>query len=298
MQLQTHGTRKYPTSALLMSSAGLGWSTMGAELRSHGVAETPMVIPQHLELTLAVIGNAGGLVRRTGAGQCQVARPTTGTIWMTPVHVTDNEVAIGAPLPKMLHLYMPATLFGRLRDDFDLPGDVAGSVRYAAGVRDEVINQAGLSILAAMSRETAGGRMFVETAALMLAARLVHKYCDSGSCRRVAPAPRRLDHARLRRALDYIAAHLADEITLADLARVAALSPFHFARTFTLAIGVPPSRYVSRLRLQKAMAELAAGKLSLAAIALNARFASQASFTRAFRRATGATPGAYRRQRN
>ncbi|MFZ1094164.1 MAG: helix-turn-helix domain-containing protein [Xanthobacteraceae bacterium] len=44
------------------------------------------------------------------------------------------------------------------------------------------------------------------------------------------------------------------------------------------------------------MAEIAAAKLPLAQIALNACFSSQASFTRAFRRATGLTPGKYRRR--
>jgi AraC family transcriptional regulator len=40
MELQTYGVRKYPpTSALLASSAGLGWSTISVELRSHGVSE-------------------------------------------------------------------------------------------------------------------------------------------------------------------------------------------------------------------------------------------------------------------
>jgi methylphosphotriester-DNA--protein-cysteine methyltransferase len=49
MELQTHGARKYPTSELLRSSVGLGWSTISAELRAHGVSESPVVVPQHVE---------------------------------------------------------------------------------------------------------------------------------------------------------------------------------------------------------------------------------------------------------
>src|SRR5262249_39342432 len=105
------------------------------------------------------------------------------------------------------------------------------------------------------------------------------------------------DHARLRRALDHISANLDEEITVAQLAHVAGVSVFHFARTFTRAMGVSPSRYVSRMRLERAMAEIAAGKLSLVEIAFNAGFSSQASFTRAFYRVTGLTPGAYRMDR-
>ena len=67
MELQTYGVRKYPpTSALLASSAGLGWSTISVELRSHRVSEAPAIVPQHAEICLVVAGNKDGLVRRTG----------------------------------------------------------------------------------------------------------------------------------------------------------------------------------------------------------------------------------------
>jgi transcriptional regulator GlxA family with amidase domain len=118
----------------------------------------------------------------------------------------------------------------------------------------------------------------------------------SGTLRTVA-ASRRLEHARLRRVLEYISAHLPDEVTVADLARVACLSTSHFAHTFRLTVGVSPHRCISRMRLEKAMTEVAAGTLPLAQVALNAGFSSQASFTRAFHRATGVTPGNYRRHR-
>jgi AraC family transcriptional regulator len=97
--------------------------------------------------------------------------------------------------------------------------------------------------------------------------------------------------------LDYIAANIKEDIKLGDLAAVVGYSPFHFARKFTLAMGVSPHRYISQIRIQNAMAELRAGILPIAEIALNAQFASQASFTRAFHRATGLAPMEYRRRR-
>jgi AraC family transcriptional regulator len=286
MELQTHGVRKYPpTSALLASSAGLGWSTMTAELRSHGVIDAPAIVPQHVEIFLVVAGNKDGLVRRAGAGFYQEAMPKTGAIVIT------------APIPQTMHLYLPTTLFDRLKDDFNLPVAPAHSIRHAFGIGDDVIEQVGRSILSELTVETAAGRMYVETASLMLAARLIHKYCDCGSSALTALDAHPLDHVRLRRVLDYISTNVDEDITLADLARVGGQSPFHFARKFTLAMGVSPKRYVSRMRLDRAMAELAAGRLPLAQIALNAGFSSQASFTRAFRRATGMTPQEYRRRR-
>jgi AraC family transcriptional regulator len=296
MELLTHGARKYSTSALLCSSAGLGWPTISAELRYHGVSETPVIVPQSLELILAVVGNDEGLVIRTGAGQRKEARPSTGVFCLTPAGV-DNQITIKAPVPKALHLYLPTSQFRKLADDFNLPGAPAHSIRYVAGVQDAVIYQIGLAIVSAMTNETAAGRMFVETASATLAARLLQNYYDGRPCKSLE-TNHRTDHARLRRAVDYISANLDEEITLAQLAEVAGLSVFHFARTFTRAMGVSPGRYVSRMRLETAMAEIAAGKLSLAEIALKAGFSSQASFTTAFHRVAGLTPGEYRTRRN
>jgi AraC family transcriptional regulator len=295
MELQTHGARKYPTSALLRSSAGLGWSTISAELRAHGASETPVVVPQHVEVCHAIAGNNNGLIRRSGAGQRQEFIPTTGAICLAPIGVGDNTTTITAPIPKTMHLYLPATLFRRLSDDFNLSGAPAHSIRYVAGIQDEVIDQIVLSILSEMTNETAAGRMYVETASLMLAARIIHGYCDSGSCTLTAPGAHRLDHMRLPRVLAYIEEHLAEDITVSDLANVACLSIFHFTRAFAGTVGVPPHRYLSRRPLESATAMIATGRASLSEIALDCQFSSQSSFTRAFRRATGMTPAEYRR---
>ncbi|HTB88409.1 MAG TPA: AraC family transcriptional regulator [Steroidobacteraceae bacterium] len=297
MELRRSGVRKYPpTSALLASSAGLGWSTISAELRSHGVAEAPAIVPQHVEICLVVAGNKDSLVRRTGAGFCQEATPKTGAIWLSPAGV-GKEIAITAPIPQTLHLYLPTTLFDRLKDDFNLPAAPANSIRHAVGIGDDVIDQIGRSILSELTVETAASRVYVEAASLTLAARLLHKHCDSGACAPTESAVHSLDHIRLRRVLDYIAANIKDDITLVNLAGIAGYSPFHFARKFTLAMGVSPHRYISRIRLENAMAQLAARKLPLAQVALNAQFSSQASFTRAFHRAVGVTPKQYQRRR-
>jgi AraC family transcriptional regulator len=297
MQLQTHGVRKYPpTSALLASSAGLGWSTISVELRSHGVSEAPAIVPQHVEICLVVAGNKDGLVRRTGAGFYQEEMPKTGAIWLSPAGV-GKGIVITAPIPQTMHLYLSAALFDRLKDDFNLPVAPAHSIRLAVGIGDDVIDQIGLSILSELTVQTAASRVYVEAASLTLAARLLQKYCDSGACAPAESPAHSLDRIRLRRVLDYIAANIKDDITLVNLARIAGYSPFHFARKFTLAMGISPHRYISRMRLENAMAELAAGKLPLAEIALNAQFSSQASFTRAFHRAAGMTPKEYRRRR-
>ena len=82
MELQTLG-RKFPRpSRLLASSAGLGWSTMSAELRAHGAIEAPAIIPQHVEIGLVVYGNKDAMVRRTGSGFCSVLRRASAVLIM------------------------------------------------------------------------------------------------------------------------------------------------------------------------------------------------------------------------
>jgi AraC family transcriptional regulator len=295
--IQRQGVRKYPSaSVLLASSAELGWSTISAELWSHSVSGPQWIVPQYVEICLVIAGTNDGLVRRSGVGFHQEATPKTGAIWLSPIGI-GKEIAVTAPIPQTMHLYLATALFDRLKDDFNLPAATAHSIRHAAGINDDVIDQIGRSILPELAVETAAGRIYVETASLMLAARLIHKYCDSGSSAHVMLDEYPLDSVRLHRVLDYVSANIDRDITLTDLARVAGLSLFHFARKFTLAMGLSPKRYISRIRLDRAMAELAAGKLPLAQIALNAGFSSQATFTRAFGRATSMTPLEYRRRR-
>jgi AraC family transcriptional regulator len=295
MPVEPHG--KYATSTLLASSAGLGWSTLFAELRSHRASEIAIIARKHLEIGLAVTGNEKSLIRRTGAGQRQETFALTGTTWLSPPEVSENVLSISAPIPKVMHVYLPTTLFARLREDFNLPTAPTQSIRYVAGIRDSVMNSILLSILSEMTTKTSVGRMYVETASLMLAAHLMSRYSDSEVYKTAITVSSKADETRIRHVLDFISDRVADQITLAVLADVAGLSTFHFARMFKNALGVSPHRYVSRLRLENAMTEIAAGKLSLAQIALNAGFSSQASFTRAFFRATGVTPGEYRHKR-
>ena len=76
--------------------------------------------------------------------------PKTGAIWLSPAGI-GKEIAITAPIPQTMHLYLPTALFDRLKDDFNLPVAPAHSIRYAAGISDEVIDQIGRSILSELT---------------------------------------------------------------------------------------------------------------------------------------------------
>ena len=89
---------------------------------------------------------------------------------------------------------------------------------------------------------------------------------------------------RVNRVLDHIREHLADELTLVDLASVAAFSPFHFHRVFTAITGETLFGFIQRVRLERAAVALSSHRdRSVLAVALDHGFSSAAAFARAFR---------------
>jgi AraC family transcriptional regulator len=100
---------------------------------------------------------------------------------------------------------------------------------------------------------------------------------------------------RLRAVVDYIEEHLDASPTLGQLAAVARLSHYHFARQFKAATGLAPHQYVIMTRIERAKHLLQAGTaLSLAEVAANAGFSDQSQFSRHFKRLVGVTPGQFR----
>ena len=101
---------------------------------------------------------------------------------------------------------------------------------------------------------------------------------------------------RVNAVIDYIEAHLGDELTIEQLAEVAHFSPYHFHRIFSSMTGETLGGFVSRLRLEHAANRLVSqpGR-SVTDIALECGFANPSSFGRAFREHYGMTPTAWRR---
>jgi AraC family transcriptional regulator len=92
---------------------------------------------------------------------------------------------------------------------------------------------------------------------------------------------------------EHIRTNLAADIEVAQLAGLVRLSPHYFSQIFRQAVGVPPYRYILQERIREAQRLLAAGGMTLAELALHLGFSDQSHFSRAFRKVTGMTPGAY-----
>lgn len=104
-------------------------------------------------------------------------------------------------------------------------------------------------------------------------------------------------HANVRFApvLDYLRAHLADRVTLDDVARAADLSPSHFLRQFQRQHHATPQQMLMAMRLSEAKRQLTQG-IAPAAVAAASGLTDQAHLTRSFAQRYGVTPARYQRQ--
>jgi AraC family transcriptional regulator len=93
----------------------------------------------------------------------------------------------------------------------------------------------------------------------------------------------------------HIEDHLAEQIPLTTLARLVRLSPYHFSRAFKQSFGMPPHRYHTHRRIERAKLLLEGYALSVTDIGLSLGFNEASSFTTTFRKMTGFTPSRYHR---
>src|SRR5271163_2216525 len=111
------------------------------------------------------------------------------------------------------------------------------------------------------------------------------------------PKTGKLSRWRLKRAIDYVEAHLDNPVSLADIASSAGLTRMHFAAQFRAATGLRPHEYLLRRRIERAQEMLAATCMPVVDIALSVGFQTQSHFTSVFKRYAGQPPRAWRESR-
>jgi AraC family transcriptional regulator len=162
--------------------------------------------------------------------------------------------------------------------------DLAPSIH----IRDAQVERIGWMMQAEDHDAYPGGRIFTDSLASALAARLL-----SLQSRREALAVkpgRALPAWRLRNVIEYIEAHLDEDLTLAELATVAGFSLSHFKPLFKQAVGLPVHRFVLERRVERARIRLIEGGRSLTEVALEAGFAHPSHMARCMRRVLGLSP--------
>jgi AraC family transcriptional regulator len=155
------------------------------------------------------------------------------------------------------------------------------------GINDSQVAHLMLVLREEMHGGNPAGQAYVDMVARALVLRLLRAHAGLAP-----PRLRRGGLARslLHRVLEYIDAHVDQNLGLQTLAALSGLSEDHFARAFRAATGVPPYRYLLQRRLARARQLLESSNLTIVEIAQELGFSDQSHLTKLFRRETGMTP--------
>jgi AraC family transcriptional regulator len=163
------------------------------------------------------------------------------------------------------------------------------------GTRDPQIEQIGYLFLAESESKGLGERIYVDSLGVALSVHLLRRYSTLHGY--LAAHDDALPPFKLHRAIEYINEHLAENITLPQIAGVLNMSLFHFARGFKRSTGKTPHQYLMECRIERAKLLLRETDLPITEIAYQTGCATQSHFSVLFHHATSTTPRTYRQRR-
>jgi len=201
-----------------------------------------------------------------------------------PGEVHDGQAALPEGWAYRMFYLDPAALAAAC----DTP-EHSTSFQFRTAVLDDPLLAARIVLAHRVALAPTTTRLAKQTLVLELIAAWLQRHAiDRPALRTAAAAPKAVALAR-----DYIASRYEEDISLDDLSRAAALSPFHLIRVFEKQNGLTPHAFLIQTRLAAAK-QLLEGTNRVADIAAQTGFADQAHLTRLFKLRYGLTPAAFR----
>jgi AraC family transcriptional regulator len=241
---------------------------------------------EHVVLISLTDGCKGELITSSGIGVR--GTQTRGNVCVLPSGL-EHQAALESN-SEYVALYVDPSLIAKAAAAAQFSGSFEISERYTRS--DNVISGVGMALLGELESEGLSGGLYAESLGNVLAVHLLRYYAVTTS--RPATFTGGLSAIKLRKVTEFIADNYGRDLKLAELAQVAGMSSFHFAREFKRTTGTTPHQYLIKFRVERAKALLARNDLPLIEVGLQSGFSHQSHFTRLFRRVTGTTPNAYR----
>ena len=253
-------------------------------------------------------------------GRVLLETDQSGSTWLQPGelalvphgdgHVLRSEPGVAAPDIMELEFEHPSERYEILRHGGDGPETtlLCGAVRFGhpaaatlVAALPEIVHmeaerlQATLALMAAEAREARlGGEAVITRLADILVIQAIRAWIETDPGAHTGWLGALRDE-QIGQAITLIHREPARDWTVASLARELAMSRSSFAARFTQLVGEPAMAYVTRWRMQVAMAALRDERTTIAELAGRLGYRSEAAFARAFKRETGMPPGAVRR---
>lgn len=270
------------------TTRGRGWG--GVTLDLHASAPTYFAATparDHHLLCYCPRGRGRLVQRRAGAVHDGVI--STGMSILAPAGHDSIWEGCAA---KSARLRIPTALIAEAAAEIGMRAQATVEIVNVFATNDPLIESYALMLLDEIDHAPHPAQALIfETLSCALAAHLLQRY-------NAFDLPLRQRHGGLSaRMLAQITAYIEDNldrrISLAELAAIADVSRFHFARLFRSSTGFSPIAYVERSRLRRAQDLLKLGQLPIAELALTVGFSDQSEFTRRFHRHFGTTPAIF-----
>jgi AraC family transcriptional regulator len=209
-------------------------------------------------------------------------------------HVTEPAVPVRCLFRgpyDVLHLHLPNNLIAECAHGMP-HHQMAVLYSQANLTRDPTVERLGRALLEADQVGGSFGQLYADCISIATVARIMALACHVAPFER--PKVGELARWRLKRALDYVEARIAEPVSLADLASATGLTRMHFAAQFRAATGLRPHEYLLHRRIERAQEMLVRTGMSVVDVALSVGFQTQSHFTSVFKRFVGQPPHAWR----
>ncbi|BAC91168.1 helix-turn-helix domain-containing protein [Gloeobacter violaceus] len=273
----------------LVSSCRAGWNRIQLAL----YRQPPYCIPEHYSPHHVICINAGTPVtlQQTVDGKSKTIDSIPGGVGIYPAN--RWQTFYWHQEAEFLQLYLEPMLLNQLGTEL-YDKDQIELIPQLTSCIDPLIYQIAIALKTTLETDGVGSKLYSDLMANALAVHILCRYSTNKSS--IQHDSGRLSDQQLDRVINYIDEHLDQNLSLAELAALARLSSYHFARLFKRSTGIAPHQYHIRRRVERAKRLLLARELSIAEVAQVVGFASQGHLNYHFKRVVGIAPKAFLRQ--
>lgn len=274
---------------LTVRSPDVGWDG-AATVRGYRYADSDVEVPPMRDFMVVAYRRGTTAMRRRLDDRWSAETLGPGDVSLL-TRAADSHWTWSAPI-DVVHVYLThdqltATcreMYDREVDDVELHDTIKAD--------DPAIHRVAMQIAREAAHDEPGAELLVDALTQQLNVTILRRHAHVRF--REPGADAALSFRREHAVRDYVQSHLHHRITLDELARVAELSRFHFARQFKSSTGTTPHEFVLRQRLDRARALIERTSTPLKDVAQRCGFADQSHMNRLFRRRLGTTPGRLR----
>lgn len=274
---------------LTIDSAKLGWKDV--RIRGYKYDPSDVVLPPMHDYLIVFYRQGATPMNRRCSGPWRYEDVGPGIASLL-TQATDSHWHWTVPI-EVRHLYVSQSKLAEVASDVHQVHIDHVELRDVLKTDDPVFLNMMNTLSAEIQEGGVGGSLYVEALTNQVCVHMLRNY--AGAFRRPPQSIAGLSFIQARRVKEFIADNLENDISLADIARVANISVYYLIRQFHKTFECAPYEYVTRQRLDRAKKMIASGGVPLKTVAAACGFSDQSHMTRLFRRAFDLTPSEFRK---